>query len=46
MKAVVDGYYDFGGIEAGPYLRTMAWEYRGSAFGCNRIQNEYTSVRK
>ncbi|HNP77000.1 MAG: DUF5686 family protein [Cyclobacteriaceae bacterium] len=25
FKAVVDGYYDFGGIEAGPYLRTMAW---------------------
>jgi len=25
FKAVVDGYYDFGKVEVGPYLRTMAW---------------------
>lgn len=25
VKAVVDGYYDFGKWEVGPYLRTVAW---------------------
>ncbi len=25
FKAVVDGYYNFGKIEIGPYLRTIAW---------------------
>ena len=25
FKAMVDGYYDFGKVEVGPYLRTMAW---------------------
>ncbi len=25
FKAVVDGYYDLGSIEVGPYLRTIAW---------------------
>ena len=25
FKAVVDGYYDFGKWEVGPYLRTVAW---------------------
>ena len=25
FKAVVDGYYDLGSVEVGPYLRTIAW---------------------
>ncbi len=25
FKAIVDGYYDFGQVEVGPYLRTVAW---------------------
>ena len=25
FKAVVDGYYSFGEVEVGPYLRTVAW---------------------
>ncbi len=28
FKAVVDGYYDLGKIEVGPYVRTLAWNNR------------------